>query len=71
MDLHEVAEYKPRLADYRDIARVHICVPDIKTQATIPHLIAAGSCLVLADALMTEERSKMLLPLSARLVTMQ
>lgn len=55
MDLLEVAEYKPRLADYRDIARVHICVPDIKTQATIPHLIAAGSCLVLADALMTGE----------------
>ena len=55
MDLPEVAEYKPRLADYRDIARVHFCVPDIKIQATIPHLIAAGSCLVLADALMKRE----------------
>lgn len=55
MDLPEIAEYKPRLADYRDIARVHFCVPDIKTQATTPHLIAAGSCLVLADALMRGE----------------
>ncbi len=55
MDLPEIAEYKPRLADYRDIARVHFCVPDIKAQATTPHLIAAGSCLVLADALMKGE----------------
>jgi acetoin utilization deacetylase AcuC-like enzyme len=55
MDLPEIAEYKPRLAEYKDIARVHFCVPDIKTQATIPHLIASGSCLVLADALMKGE----------------
>ena len=55
MDLPEIAEYKPRLADYRDIARVHFCVPDIKAQATTPHLIAAGSCLVLGDALMKGE----------------
>ena len=55
MDLPEIAEYKPRLAEYRDIARVHFCVPDIKTQATIPHLIAAGSCLALGDALMRAE----------------
>lgn len=55
MDLPEIAEYKPRLAEYRDIARVHFCVPDIKAQATTPHLIAAGSCLVLGDALMKGE----------------
>ena len=55
MDLPEIAEYKPRLAEYRDIARVHFCVPDIKAQATTPHLIAAGSCLVLGDALMKAE----------------
>ncbi|MGV8075689.1 MAG: histone deacetylase family protein [Methanosarcina sp.] len=55
MDLPEIAEYKPRLADYRDIARVHFCIPDVKAQATTPHLIAAGSCLVLADALMKGE----------------
>lgn len=55
MDLPEITEYKPRLAEYRDIARVHFCVPDIKSQATTPHLIAAGSCLVLGDALMKAE----------------
>ncbi len=55
MDLPEIAEYKPRLAELKDIARVHFCVPDIKAQATTPHLIAAGSCLVLGDALMKAE----------------
>ena len=55
MDLPQIAEYKPRLADFRDIARVHFCIPDIEAQATIPHRISAGSCLVLADALMRGE----------------
>lgn len=55
MDLPQLAEYKPRLAEYKDIARVHFCVPDIEAQATTAHQIAAGSCLVLADALMAGE----------------
>lgn len=55
MDLPELVEYKPRLAEYKDIARVHFCVPDIKAQVTEAHLIAAGGTLVLADALMKQE----------------
>lgn len=55
MDLPEIAEYKPRLATYKDIARVHFCVPNIRAQATDAHLIAAGGTLVLADALMKKE----------------
>ncbi len=55
MDLPQIAEYKPRLAEFKDIARVHFCVPDIEAQATVPHLISAGSSLVLADALMKGE----------------
>lgn len=55
MDLPEIAEYKPRLAEYKDVARVHFCVPDVPAQATTPHLISAGSGLVLADALMAGE----------------
>lgn len=55
MDLPEVVEYAPRLATYKDIARVHFCVPDIKDQITEAHLIAAGSTLVLADAYMKQE----------------
>ncbi|MDD2438985.1 MAG: histone deacetylase [Methanosarcinaceae archaeon] len=55
MDLPEIAEYKPRLAEYKDIARVHFCVPDVSAQATTPHLISAGCGLVLGDALMAGE----------------
>jgi acetoin utilization deacetylase AcuC-like enzyme len=55
MDLPEVVEYSPRLASEKDIARVHFCVPDIKSQVTEAHLIAAGGALVLADAYMKKE----------------
>jgi len=55
MDLPEVIEYAPRLASAKDIARVHFCVPDIKSQVTEAHLIAAGATLVLADALKKKE----------------
>ncbi len=55
LDLPEVREYKARLAELKDVARVHFCVPDIRAQATEAHLIAAGGTLVLADALMKGE----------------
>ena len=51
MDLHQIEEYKPRLAENKDIARTHFCVPDVESQVTEAHLIAAGSTLTLADAL--------------------
>lgn len=52
MDLPQIREYKPRLADIKDIARTHICVPAVSDQITEAHRIAAGGALVLADALM-------------------
>ncbi len=55
MDLPEICEYKARLATFKDIARVHFCVPEIRAQVTEAHLIAAGGTLVLADALMNKE----------------
>jgi len=57
MDLPEVEEYKPRLADLKDIARVHFCLPNVESLITEAHLIAAGSTLVLADAYMKKEIS--------------
>jgi len=50
MDLPEIEEYKPRLAEMMDIARTHFCVPDVESQVTEAHLIAAGSTLTLANA---------------------
>ncbi|MDI9616140.1 MAG: histone deacetylase [Methanothrix sp.] len=55
MDFPEIVEYRPRLAELKDVARVHFCVPDVESQVTEAHLIAAGSTLVLADALMRGE----------------
>ncbi len=51
MDLPQIEEYKPRLAEPKDVARTHFCVPDVESQVTQAHLIAAGSTLTLADAL--------------------
>jgi acetoin utilization deacetylase AcuC-like enzyme len=50
LDLEQVLEYAPRVAEEKDIARVHVCVPDVAAQATEAHRIAAGGALVLADA---------------------
>jgi acetoin utilization deacetylase AcuC-like enzyme len=55
MDLPQIREYKPRMAQYKDIARVHFCVPDVDAQITEAHLISAGSSLVIADAVMKGE----------------
>jgi len=55
MDLPQILQLEPLLAQLKDIARVHFCVPDIETQATEAHLIAAGSAITIADALMKGE----------------
>ncbi|MDD2620955.1 MAG: histone deacetylase [Syntrophomonadaceae bacterium] len=55
MDLPQIQEYHPRLAETKDIARVHFCIPDIETHIIEAHLVAAGSSLVIADAFMQGE----------------
>jgi acetoin utilization deacetylase AcuC-like enzyme len=55
LDLEPIVEYAPQIAADKDIARTHICVPDVPAQATEAHHIAAGSGMALADAWMTGE----------------
>jgi acetoin utilization deacetylase AcuC-like enzyme len=55
MDLPQIKEYKPRLADPIDIAAVHFVVPELDAYLLEAHYIAAGSTLVIADAYMNEE----------------
>ncbi|MEA4924375.1 MAG: histone deacetylase [Syntrophomonadaceae bacterium] len=55
MDLPQIKELKPRMAEKKDIARVHFCVPNIEAQITEAHLVSAGSSLVIADAVMGGE----------------
>lgn len=55
MDLPQIVEYKAGIATEKDIARVHFCVPNVRSQITDAHLIAVGGALVLADAFMRGE----------------
>lgn len=55
LDMPSIREYKPKLATYRDIERVHIGVPDIASLITNAHLVSAGGALAAADAVMRKE----------------
>lgn len=48
LDLPGIHEFKPELATKTDVARVHICVPDIDSMATTSHLISAGGAITAA-----------------------
>jgi len=55
LDVPGILEYKVRPASYKDIQRVHFCVPDESHVTTESHLIAAGGCIVAGDAVMKKE----------------
>lgn len=54
-DLPEICEYRPRLALMKDLERVHVGVPTLSKLITKAHLVSAGSCLTVADAVMKKE----------------
>ncbi|MCE5287104.1 MAG: histone deacetylase [Pelosinus sp.] len=58
LDLPEIREYKPRLAEYKDIERVHIGVPDLSSLLTDAHLVSAGSVITAAESFMKGETSR-------------
>jgi len=55
LDRPGIQEYKPSIATYRDVERVHIGVPDIKNLMTNAHLVSAGGGIAAADAVMRGE----------------
>lgn len=55
LDVEGIVEYRVRPANFEDIRRVHFCVPDEDAVTTESHLIAAGGCLVAADAVLKQE----------------
>lgn len=55
LDNPKIIEYKPRLAEEKDIQRVHFCVPKVSEQTTVAHLISAGSALKMGDMLLNKE----------------
>jgi len=52
LDIEGLIEYKVRPAENKDIQRVHFSVPHEGAVTTQSHMIAAGGCLVAADAVM-------------------
>ncbi len=52
LDIEGIKEFKPILATFEDVARVHFAVPDIKTLATPSHLISAGGAIAAAEKYM-------------------
>lgn len=58
LDLPEIREYKPSLATYKDIERVHIGVPDIASLITEAHLVSAGGAIAAADSVFRGETAR-------------
>ena len=55
LDMPSIREYKPSMAAYQDVDRVHIGVPDIRDLITDAHLVSAGGAMTAADAVMRGE----------------
>lgn len=55
LDMPSIREYKPKIAAWQDLNRVHIGVPDLTSLITNAHLVSAGGALAAADAVMKKE----------------
>lgn len=58
LDLPEIREYKPELAELADLERVHIGVPDIASLITDAHRVSAGGAITAAKAVMRGETDR-------------
>lgn len=58
LDVEGIVEYKPEIATWRDVARVHICVPHVEALATTSHLISAGGAITAAKQYMEKHVDK-------------
>lgn len=57
-DVENIFFFNPELAEYRDIDRVHLCVPSSEKLLTESHLISAGGAIRAARAVMDKEVEK-------------
>ena len=57
LDIPGIVEFKPELAEFSDIRRVHFCVPDESCVVTESHLISAGAAKTIGNKVM-EKRVK-------------
>ncbi|MCK4259192.1 MAG: histone deacetylase [Halanaerobiales bacterium] len=52
LDIDGIKEFKPQIATHKDVARVHIAIPDVNNLATSSHLISAGGAITAAEKYM-------------------
>lgn len=57
-DIEEIYFFNPLVATEKDVARVHICVPDVKSRITTSHLVAAGGAILALQKVMDKEVDK-------------
>ncbi len=57
-DLSNITEFKPEVATYADIDRVHYCFPGAKEVSTESHLVAAGGAIKAARLIMERKVDK-------------
>ncbi len=55
LDIEGIEEFKPDIANIRDIQRVHFCVPDAWKVMTESHFISAGGAKTIAMAVMDKK----------------
>jgi len=58
LDIEGIEEYNPIVASKEDVARTHICVPNIDSIVTMPHLISAGGAIKAGELVMEDEVDK-------------
>jgi acetoin utilization deacetylase AcuC-like enzyme len=54
-DIDGITEFKPDIVTEKDIQRVHMCVPDVKSVTTQSHFISAGGAKTIGKAVMEKE----------------
>lgn len=57
-DIDGITEYRPNLAEYKDIERVHFCLPSAEKVCTLSHLAAAGGAIRAGQLVMDKQKEK-------------
>ena len=55
LDIPNIVEYNPIVADWDTIERVHVGAPDLESWVTEAHRVSAGGAIAAADAVMRGE----------------
>ena len=55
LDIPNIREYNPIVADWDTIERVHVGAPDLESWVTEAHRVSAGGAIAAADAVMRGE----------------